>query len=79
MLMQILWPTSNRPLGVNILTSGGLNAAHVSMLHMSCHTVFAGEHDEAVVLPAGIWRVWRSALDTVSLRPSLISLCGSRL
>jgi len=28
MLIQILAPTSNLPDGVNILTSGGLNAVH---------------------------------------------------
>jgi hypothetical protein len=71
MLIQILWPTSNRPLGVNILISGGLKADHQLQDFgdkgmRGRHTVLAGEHDEAMVFSSMIGRIRWSSLDNVS-------------
>ena len=35
--MQIFWPTSNRPEGVNSFTSGALNAASQVSIYPTCH------------------------------------------
>jgi len=79
MLIQILAPTSNLPDGVNILTSGGLNAGYQLTLPRKSggRTIITREPDQSMVFPSVVWCIRWSTL-IVSLCTSLLN-CESKL